>query len=232
MKTTHPYQAGARILEVARDHPDRTALIIDDETWSYAELVAAAQSIAEQFPKSSAAEAQAITAVLAQRHISSYAGILAARLAGHAYVPLNVNHPCQRNATIFRNSGATRVVCGARAAEKWHNIFTTAYLGEIDFEQRSVEHWFSGARALQSVTDQMVCFVHPADRIIIEKIKDECGTDKLDEFIRRISEELGVKTLPWDQFDLEPADFLDINHMNARGGREKLSRQLAEMLIS
>ena len=37
-----------------------------------------------------------------------------------------VNHPCQRNATIFRNSGATRVVCGSRAAEKWHNIFTTA----------------------------------------------------------------------------------------------------------
>ena len=50
--------------------------------------------------------------------------------------------------------------------------------------------------------------------------------------MRRIGEELGVKTLPWEQFDLEPADFLDINHMNARGGREKLSRQLAAMLIS
>jgi acyl carrier protein len=115
---------------------------------------------------------------------------------------------------------------------KRDRVIAASYLGEIDFEQRSVEHWFNGARALQSVTDQMVCFVHPADRIMIEEIKDECGTDKLDQFIRRISEELGVKTLPWEQFDLEPADFLDINHMNARGGREKLSRQLAEMLIS
>ena len=126
MKTMHPYQAGARILEVARDHPDRTALIIDDESWSYAELVAAAKTIADEFPTSIAGETQAITAVMAQRHISSYAGILAARLAGHAYVPLNVNHPCQRNATIFRHSGANRVVCGARAAEKWRNILASA----------------------------------------------------------------------------------------------------------
>ena len=121
----HPYQAGARILEVARDHPDRTALIIDGESWSYAELLAAAQNIAQRFPKSSAGEAQAVTAVMAQRHISSYAGILAARLAGHAYIPLYVDHPCQRNATILRNSGAGRVVCGTRAAEKWHNIATS-----------------------------------------------------------------------------------------------------------
>ena len=122
----HPYQAGARILDVARDHPDRTALVIDDESWSYAELLAAAQNIARGFPKSKAGEAQAITAVMAQRHISSYAGILAARLAGHAYVPLNVNHPCQRNATIFSKSGASRVICGSRAAEKWHRILASA----------------------------------------------------------------------------------------------------------
>jgi len=115
---------------------------------------------------------------------------------------------------------------------KRDRVVAASYLGEIDFEQRSVEHWFNGARALLSVTDQMVCFVHPADRIMIEELRDECGTDKLDQFIRRISEELSVKTLPWEQFDLEPADFLDINHMNARGGREKLSRQLAEMLVS
>ncbi len=122
----HPYQAGARILEVARDHPDRTALIIDDECWSYAELLIAAGNIARNFPRSSIGEAQAITAVMAHRHISSYAGILATRFAGHAYVPLNVNQPCQRNATILRNSGANRIICGARAAEKLQNILTTA----------------------------------------------------------------------------------------------------------
>lgn len=126
MKTMHPYQAGARIIELARAHPDRMALVIDGESWSYAELLVAAQNIAEQFPRQDVGEAQAITAVMAQRHVSSYAGILAARLSGHAYVPLNVNHPCQRNATVFRNSGASRIVCGTRASEKWHNIVGAA----------------------------------------------------------------------------------------------------------
>jgi non-ribosomal peptide synthetase component F len=68
---------------------------------------------------------------MAQRHISAYAGILAARLSGHAYVPLNVNHPCQRNATVLVNSAAERVICGDRADAKLRNILQmTAASGE------------------------------------------------------------------------------------------------------
>ena len=44
------YRAGARILEIARGDPERVALVIDGESWSYAELVAAAHDIARQFP--------------------------------------------------------------------------------------------------------------------------------------------------------------------------------------
>ncbi|MGI9222076.1 MAG: hypothetical protein ACR2QS_13685 [Woeseiaceae bacterium] len=39
------------------------------------------------------------------------------------------------------------------------------------------------------------------------------------------------RAYPWQEYDLEPDDFLDINHMNARGGGDKLSRQLAAMLL-
>lgn len=120
--TTNPYRAGARILEIARAFPDRTALVIDAESWSYSELLAAASQIASGFGPGNDSGAQPVTAVMAQRHVSSYAGILAARLAGHAYVPLNVNHPCQRNATILENSGAGRVICGRRAAQKLQDI--------------------------------------------------------------------------------------------------------------
>jgi hypothetical protein len=115
---------------------------------------------------------------------------------------------------------------------KRDRIIAASYLGEIDFEQRSVEHWFNGARALQSIADEVVCFVHPADRSMVDELREECGTEKLAEFIRKINVELGIKTLPWEEFDLQPSDFLDINHMNARGGREKLSRQLAAMLVN
>ena len=128
MTAASAYRAGNRILEIARSDPERTALVIDGDSWSYAELVASARQIADQFTDSPEGDRQPITAVMAQRHVSSYAGILAARFSGHAYVPLNVNHPCQRNATILRNSGAQRIVCGDLAAQELQEILSAAAL--------------------------------------------------------------------------------------------------------
>ncbi|MGI9201340.1 MAG: non-ribosomal peptide synthetase [Woeseiaceae bacterium] len=165
MMTTNPYQPGARILAVAHEHPDRVALVIDSETWTYAELLAAVQGIAKSFPIEEANGRQPITAVMAQRHISSYAGILAARLAGHAYVPLNVNHPCQRNATILRTSGAQRVICGTRAAETLANILDTADMTaddidrincgdrQSDYDTVTTEQWRKASPRDSSVSD-------------------------------------------------------------------------------
>jgi len=110
-------------------------------------------------------------------------------------------------------------------------VIAGAYLGEIEFDQDAVDHWFDGARALQAISDRMVCFLHPADRSMIDEIKGTCGSDRLTEFANEIGRKLGITMLSWEAFDLEPTDFLDINHMNARGGREKLSRQLAGMVF-
>jgi amino acid adenylation domain-containing protein len=109
------YRAGGRILEHARHNPDRDALLIDGDSWSYGELLEAAAAIAEQFPSPTDGHPQPVTAVMAQRHVSSYAAVLAARLAGHAYVPLNVHHPSQRSAQILMRSGAQRIICGQQA---------------------------------------------------------------------------------------------------------------------
>ena len=125
MSASH-YRAGERILQVAQAHPERPALVIDGETWSYGELVAAARALASEFPPATEGESQPITAVMAERHAASYVGILAARLAGHTYVPLNVNHPSQRNATILKNSGAQRVICGTNAREALEEIVLAA----------------------------------------------------------------------------------------------------------
>ena len=156
MSDSSQYRAAQRILDVARDRPDSIALVIDGERWTYAELVAAAETIAGQFASAAAGDEQPITAVMAQRHISSYAGILAARLAGHAYVPLNVNHPSQRNATILQSSGAQRIVCGERARSALESILDAASLPigrpdivdcgdtRAEYDLRSaeaVEHW-------------------------------------------------------------------------------------------
>ena len=138
MMTTNPYQAGAAIQRVAQEFPDRTALVIDSESWTYAELLTAAAEVAEQLDVATDAGGQPITAVMAQRHVSSYVGILAARLSGHAYVPLNVNHPCERNATILQASGADRVISGVRATKKLRNILAMAGEQYVDFSTVNV----------------------------------------------------------------------------------------------
>ncbi len=126
MTDSEAYRAARRIVEVASSDPSRPALIIDGETWSYGELVSAASALASEFPAAAAGVSQPVTAVMAERHASSYVGILAARLAGHAYVPLNVNHPSQRNAAILANSGAQRVICGANARDALVEIQSAA----------------------------------------------------------------------------------------------------------
>ena len=138
---------------------------------------------------------------------------------------------------MVETSGAWNAPAEARQKERKPNwvrdrdrVIAGAYLGEIEFDATSVDQWYSGARALQAVSEQMVCFLHPADRTMTDEIKDSCGSDRLTAFTRAISEQLGINVLSWQAFDLQPGDFLDINHMNARGGREKLSRQLAAMI--
>jgi len=139
------YQAGGRILDVARDYPARIALIIDDESWTYGELVSAAFEVAGRLGVVGDDEPQPITVVMAQRHVSAYIGILAARFSGHAYVPLNVNHPCQRNARILKSSGAQRVVCGEFAAASLRDIVAAAGLPDealtvIDCGERKADY--------------------------------------------------------------------------------------------
>jgi len=111
-------------------------------------------------------------------------------------------------------------------------VIAGIYLGEVEFDPAAVGHWYAGARALLRVCDGMTCFLHPADREMTDEIRGSCGSDRLVAFTREIGDTLGIEVLSWEAFDLEPGDFLDINHMNARGGREKLSRQLAEMVFA
>lgn len=116
MKTSVPsYRPGRRLLEAARKRPDDTALIVDDESWSYRDLVGAARGLAGRLATVRDGDAQPTTAVMAYRHASSYLGMLAARLAGHAMLPIAANHPPARNAALLRRANARQIICGQRA---------------------------------------------------------------------------------------------------------------------
>ena len=113
--TLPSYGPGRRILEAARRRPDDTALIVDDECWTYRELLGAARGLAERFAPARSGDPQPITAVLAHWHASSYVGLLAARLAGHALLPIAAHHPPARSAERLRRAQACQIICGERA---------------------------------------------------------------------------------------------------------------------
>ncbi len=103
------------VVRVAQQAPDRPALTVDGVTWTYQELLSAAWSLSQQMRAAGhahdAGSDEITVAVMAQRNSASYIGILAALLAGHAYVPLNVNHPAKRNLLALQRSRPSFLVC-------------------------------------------------------------------------------------------------------------------------
>src|ERR1044071_6368271 len=102
-------------------HAERTALWVDDTTYPYRELYRHAGAIASVLP-----ETPRRTAVLATRQYWSYAGIVGAVLAGHAYVPLNRRHPLERLQTVA----------------------TSAEIGALVLDRASLDHYRTLVEAL------------------------------------------------------------------------------------
>jgi amino acid adenylation domain-containing protein len=96
--------------------PDRPALVVEGETWSYARLSARAASLAATLQAAAAAEGPPLTAVFGQRSATAFAGLLGALLRGHGYVPLNPTFPVERTRGMLARAGCRAVVVDAGAA--------------------------------------------------------------------------------------------------------------------
>ncbi len=107
-----PRTALERVLESAAQHPDRAALRVDGEDWSYDRLFGAAAALARSLP-----EDRPVVGIYAARHVSAYIGILAVMMAGGAYVPLNCRFPAARNRTIAARAGLDHILHGAEFAD-------------------------------------------------------------------------------------------------------------------
>ena len=143
-----------RVLEAARSDPDRIALVVDDESWSYGELVAAALDVAQKLPDVPPDAPQGVVGIMIDRCASAYIGLFAARLAGYAYVPLNVNHPCSRNLKILRSFGAESLVCGAGGAEVLQSILELGPEPEQKLQIINIADRKSGFSIDQAVPEQ------------------------------------------------------------------------------
>lgn len=101
---------GAMFQDSAARHAARPALWVDNTFVSYGELLALASSIAQGLINAGPDDGEARCAVLGNRGLIDFAGILGASLAGYTYVPLNVRHPPQRLAQIMRDADAAALI--------------------------------------------------------------------------------------------------------------------------
>ena len=117
-------------------------------------------------------------------------------------------------------------------ARERDTVIASAYMGRLEMAPARLSHWHAGARALAQVSDRVICFVHPVDRSMLAEMEDRSEGPHLRRELDRVSEELGIEVLEWGRFDLEPGDFLDINHTNAQLGRARLTQQLARLVLT
>lgn len=101
----------------SRLFPDRTALEVDGNAYSYAQLHDRAASLAATLQHNQPKTQQSLTAVLAHRSITAFSGILGALLRGHGYVPANPNFPTDRIIAVIERSGCESLIVGSEARD-------------------------------------------------------------------------------------------------------------------
>lgn len=106
---------GSRFLRSAGRHGDRPALQLADQTLTYAQLQALASAMAGALA-AHAPGGPLLTAVFAHRSVTAYAGVLAALLRGHGYVPLNPAFPPERTRGMLVHSGCRALIVDKHGA--------------------------------------------------------------------------------------------------------------------
>ncbi len=111
--TERPYQGAASLAALVEAQAERTpaapALVAEGETWSYAELMARALSLAAALARRGAG-VESRVAVCLPRGPWMAAAVLATLRAGAAYVPLDPSYPAERLALMLGDSGAALLV--------------------------------------------------------------------------------------------------------------------------
>jgi amino acid adenylation domain-containing protein len=93
--------------------PERPALEVNGETWSYRDLDQLACAIAATLAKHAPLVDPPLTAVFAYRSAAAFAGVLAALLRGHGYVPLNRTFPPERSRQMLQRSRCRAIIVDA-----------------------------------------------------------------------------------------------------------------------
>ena len=147
-------------LRSARAFPDRPALVVGAQSWSYEQLLEASAAIAALIAEHVGAEDPRRTAVFAHRSFVAYAGILGALLHGHGYVPLNRTFPVNRTRTMFERSRCRVVVVDNESVLQLDGVLDNAPANTVviapeladatELQNRFGDHVILGADAVKA----------------------------------------------------------------------------------
>src|SRR5450755_1586220 len=102
-------------LRSLRANPASPALELGDLSLTYEQLWNYAGKIAASL-KQNLDASEKVVAVLADRSVGAYAGIIAGLASGRGYVPLNPKFPLERTLVMLRASGCRTVIVGQECA--------------------------------------------------------------------------------------------------------------------
>jgi amino acid adenylation domain len=141
------------------EFPQRPALEVANRAVSYSDLRQKAFQLAATLHKHELSDQPALTAVFGYRSVTAFAGILAALLRGHGYVPLNRTFPPERTKLMLERSGCRALVVDELSAallpavlEGFSNKLLILMPDEPDlheFAARWPQHEFIGSNGLE-----------------------------------------------------------------------------------
>jgi len=105
-----------------REHPARPALEVGGSVLTYAELMREAATLVNALERHDLPADPPLTAIFGRRSKTAYAGLLAALLRGHGYVPLNPTFPAERTRLMLRKSECRAIVVDHDAAAQLPTI--------------------------------------------------------------------------------------------------------------
>jgi len=105
-------------MQSAGRFPERPALIVESQIFTYSELKALAVRIAATIQAHPEFSTVPLTAVFGYRSQISFAGVLGALLAGNGYMPLNRTFPIERTDLMFKRSECRTMIVDTGSLEQ------------------------------------------------------------------------------------------------------------------
>ena len=109
-------------LHHAAQNPKQVALVHDDRTWTYGEILEEAKHWATRLNEAAYPNRPQRIGVFTQQGSTEHIGKIAALLVGAAFVPLNPKFPSNRTAEMIRQAGVDAIIVDEYATSKLPEI--------------------------------------------------------------------------------------------------------------